>query len=294
MSILTKVFAVLVTIMVVALVALLIPHAANQPAYREIIDRERSARQAAEAALTLENNALQARLTRQAEEISRLGEVQADLTATADRLNRELQEVRRRADAHQLNERRLTESNEGLRQENQRLLDLYNTEKQAKERALETQNTDQRRIAELETQLLEVRAQEGNLRRQVRFMEEQLAVIEGRMREMTARADQLPEPYKGMVTGTAATMPEFDANPAIQGRVARVASEGGQVFVQINVGTNDRVQPQMRFMVHRDGNFLGNVIISKVDEQSASGVLRLATGEVRVGDRVYSGPANPS
>lgn len=293
MNILTKVFVVLVAATSALLVGLVIAFTANTESYQAAIDAQNARMVTEAAAHRAEVDRLNTTIRTMETTLTDQRRTMSDQFDRLTRVNNERNELTRQLEGRAQEIAQLNVRLDRLETHNARLGELRDAAQQDARRAEEERNTAQAQIANLRRELLSSEADNTELRRQVRFMEENFAVTEGQMRALVSRIEKLPEPFRSQASGSAA-MPEFDANPQIVGRVVRVDSERGQTFVQINVGRNDRVQQQMRFMIHRDGNFKGNVIISRVDEQTASGVVRLPSGDIRVGDAVYSGPANPS
>ena len=88
-------------------------------------------------------------------------------------------------------------------------------------------------------------------------------------------------------------VPAFEPDFAISGTVTQVrqSDDKQDTFVQIDVGQNDGVEENMKFMVHRDAQFLGTLQVNLVDARASSGRITLDTGEqILAGDQILSGP----
>ena len=68
----------------------------------------------------------------------------------------------------------------------------------------------------------------------------------------------------------------------------RTEAATGKTLVQINLGANDRMRENVKLLVFRGGQFIGNVVLKTVDLQDSLGeVVLLSEGmQVQPGDRV--------
>ena len=90
----------------------------------------------------------------------------------------------------------------------------------------------------------------------------------------------VPIEFRGGASGGGTTVAApFEPATPIQGKVSRVAKVEGDTFVEINVGKNDGVQPNMRFLIHRGDQYLGSLVISYVDSNASSGRMSLEKGD---------------
>ncbi len=110
----------------------------------------------------------------------------------------------------------------------------------------------------------------------------------------TAQAEEIasqPPALRRMIMeddpGLAAFVPTF----TLDGEVTQVRELEGRKFVQINLGENDRVREGTKFVVFRNGDELvGEMVVHRVDETNAAGMMTLTKGNVVTGDRVRTGP----
>ena len=84
-------------------------------------------------------------------------------------------------------------------------------------------------------------------------------------------------------------MASFVPETPIRGQVTRVEQIDDETFVEVNVGTNDGVATNMKFLVHRGSQFLGSLVITNVDVQSSAGRMQLLQGQVAIGDAILTG-----
>jgi type II secretory pathway component PulC len=57
-------------------------------------------------------------------------------------------------------------------------------------------------------------------------------------------------------------------------------------LAEINLGSRDKVVTTTPFIVSRDGKYLADLVVEKVDENSSVGHLKTVQGEIRKGDHV--------
>ncbi|MEM6562439.1 MAG: hypothetical protein AAF656_12620, partial [Planctomycetota bacterium] len=122
--------------------------------------------------------------------------------------------------------------------------------------AREQLNELAQRRAELESFNTELGAERQTLAREVRNLQEQIAMLrqqEGRMK--AALQDQGIDAEEVAVGRTAVT----GAAPAINGVIKSVKLIGGKTYAEVSVGSEDRVAANMKFNVidSASGNFLG-------------------------------------
>ncbi len=111
----------------------------------------------------------------------------------------------------------------------------------------------------LEDRINELEASQEVLQQDRRALLEQIAEL----RDTIANRDSGGGPGTGPAFG-----------PPIQGRVVEISEDAatGRVYARVNIGTNDNVQPNMRFSVLRNNEeFVGFITITQTDLQWAIG-----------------------
>jgi hypothetical protein len=101
---------------------------------------------------------------------------------------------------------------------------------------------------------------------------------------------KVPAQYRQQITTGEAAQPAAPASVAIAGTITDVQSAAGTQLVQVNVGSKDGVEPNMKFLVHRDDQYVGTFVVDRVESAVSAGRMTLTKGEVRSGDQIYSGP----
>jgi hypothetical protein len=285
LSVLTKVFVVLVTVLSILLVALFVPFVAKTDNFKQQVEAARrdaqGARQTAEARQS-EINSIQGK---QSEAFVQLASAKAlvdqQVLALNDRLAQAEKEsleakselVKREAD--------LTQFAAASKLDSQ-LREAMEAELKDRRSAMVSQQT---RMIELQDRIEEVNAQLQAAERERKRTAERLVELESK------NADLQKQALRGGAPAATATTPpaDFESPVPIHGQVARVQKLEGDTFVQINIGKTSGVEENMRFLVHRGDTYLGTLVITAVDTTASSGRMKLLTGEPQEGDQVLSG-----
>lgn len=293
MSVLTKVFVVLVNVLSVALVALVIAYVANSQNYRQAFEEERGKRTAAETLAQLARGELaqerqkwEAQLNRALADLSDKSAQLKTMEEQTAAMRMELASVRRQAAQLSAEVSRLSTA---LKQ-NQEILDVTLKElNRRREEALK----QEARLVELADRNNELQNQVDAYNRQVRRLNEQIAALESEKKQLENWWLRVPADERERITGAAglaqATQAFEAPPPGVRGKIVKLEKLGDQTLVQVDVGAADRVAPNMKFIIHRGDRFLGNLIILTVSERAAVGRLELPQGEIAVGDTVQSG-----
>jgi hypothetical protein len=156
---------------------------------------------------------------------------------------------------------------------------------------VDRENIDlQQRNIDLNSRVNELTAQVAVLAEQRRQYEQQLNIL----KEDNARLSQgggQPGRGRGMETPTGSAMqnvrpigaPAATAG-AIRGKILAVNGN----LVTISVGTSDGVTKDMKFVVHRDGDYVADVVVNTVEPDQAAGRILGGTSgrQPRTGDSV--------
>ena len=91
-------------------------------------------------------------------------------------------------------------------------------------------------------------------------------------------------------TGTASIRP-FMPDYLINGQITNISRLDDDTFVELNIGSNDGVEKNMKFRIHRQGDFIANLVVTVVDIDACSGRVTLMDDgqQVTVGDSVQTG-----
>lgn len=297
MSIFTKIFVVLDAVLSVLLVALVVSFVMNTDTYREKY-KAAEARAAAEAQKAESRTADLA--ANDAVAKARESELQNQLAALDNSLRErtgQLQEAQQQlvaannagADVRS----QLASLTNGLNQATTINAALQDELKERREAMLKLQT----RSIELSEQVREKSTQAETLLREVRVIKEQMSDLENQNKEIAAKLQQAGSKPEGT---TAQSAPAgvidmtkggsgFDSRVIIRGLITHVQKLGDDMYVAVNVGTNDQVKEGMRFIVHKGDQFLGDLIITKVDLNSAAGRITLQKADIAPNAEVLAG-----
>lgn len=292
MSILTKIFVVLVMVLSVLLVALVVPFVVNTDTYKAKWQQARAEKIIAqanasnrEADLAAKIQSFEQQRSNLQDQISRLQSQLNERNSTIENQQGQLIELQ---NANEDVRGQLAQLSTGLKQATQINSMLQEEVRTRREQMLELQT----RNVELNDKLRETKTQVETLTRQVRLLKEKNQDLASRNEELTdklesARVAAGPGEGKGpmRLAGTA----EFEPETAIRGSVTDVRKAGEETFIALNIGGNDNVEQGMRFMIHRGDRFLGNAVVTKVDANSAAARVTLQRGEITTDAEVLAG-----
>lgn len=293
MSILTKIFVVLVTVLSVLLVALIVPFVANTENLRGQLGQANQRIVAAEDKARdyqVEINAAQEAVSAQISELrnknqkleSMVNTLQSDLaTARADKQSETAKLAQLDASVSLLAAAEDTNS--------KLLADLQTELTQRRDAVVQL---GQQRI-ELSDRVNQLQGDNEALTRSVRRTREQATALEQALAQLNQKIESLPDNVRILFSGetrTASTQEGSEPDFVIRGQITKVSTVEGTTFVQINVGQNDKVEPNMKFYVHTaDNKYVGTIVISAVDTDASAGRVVLASGKITEGDQVFTG-----
>lgn len=152
---------------------------------------------------------------------------------------------------------------------------------------LETRNIGiERRNIELDDRVNELTAQVAVMIEQKRQFEQQIHILRSENAKLAIGSRQrssalaMEDPSGAAMSNVVAHTP-VSATP-IRGHVADVSGD----IITITVGSSDGVRKDMIFVVHRDGEYVGDLKINMVDSDSAAGRALGAPFTPRRGDQI--------
>jgi len=295
LSPLTKTFAVLVTVLSILLLALVVPFVYNTNNYKAQVQSAQHQVLAAQANAQMaqqENNALRAARNQQdAATSSKISEQ----TATITDLRQKLQDAQAQARAAKGRVAALEASYTQLaaaeRQNAQLLTQVTNDLKTSQSKVV----NQSRQMIDLSNRNEELQATLDSLNRQVRRFAENLHQAQQQVQQYKARIARLPANVKQQVAGgnQAEQIVSYAPTP-IAGKITGIDHPSKSLtLAEVNVGRNDNVKKNMRFMVYRQNKFLGFLVIQQVDSNASVGRVEAVRGPLKSGDQVLV-PAHPS
>lgn len=281
---LTKVFIVVQALLSVLVAALTIPLAVNEDTWLQRYQTKNAEAQTAKARADHNARQMEAISLAGEKEVASLNQQMAQLRGQlADKeldgasLRADLASARHESASVKAELSTLTASNETLTN----IVNAYSQE-------IQQRRTDsvaiQRRQTELEDQLRDTLATLDVSVDAQRILQEQLAQTQRDIEQLRVLAANAPRQGPGSIG--APTEPIVPA-PNIEGRVLNVKTgPSGVKFAEIDLGQRDGIAPNMKFIIHRNGLFQGNLIITTVDINRAVGRIELEQDSVLINDRV--------
>ena len=289
MGVLTKVFVVLVTVLSVLLVALIVPFVANTENYKQQLDDAKISKAAAEEVASLRQNELNAAQSRDSEMVTVLKSQAQNLTTQINLLTQQLadSETKARSESEKLAKfeadwSRLIATN----QQNTQMTKELRVELKERREKMVNQQTQ---MIELADRNNEIESQLEAMTRQVRRVHEQLTQLQEQNADLERKLALLPPQWQQKILSEEIEAAPFVPETPIRGQITKVQQLKDELFVQVNVGDNDGVAANMKFLVHRGNQFLGTLIITTVDAQNSAGRMQLTQGQVAEGDSILTG-----
>ena len=119
----------------------------------------------------------------------------------------------------------------------------------------------------------------NDLIRKVTDLEQKVRLYEERIVEQDKKLAYLEHNFKG-------PLPEVVETPTTNLNGLVKAADNTRRVVEITLGSSDGVTKGLTFMVSRNNQYLADLVITEVDENTAVGMLKTVQGEVREGDNV--------
>jgi myosin heavy subunit len=285
---LTKTFVVLVTILSILLVALVVPFVANTQDFRATVqDLEAKLSTAQTKAATAEDQIASLRQQNN-QRISQLQSENADLESQLSEVQQRVVSLQQDLQDAQGRNQQLASSLDVLSAETSQLAQINETKTEQLKSANDTLVDQEGKIIELTNTTDRLQSSLAGQQRRVRELQELTEQYRSENEKLRTQWAQVPEALRQQLTDSEGEL--VTPGPAIAGQVTAVNQPSDEVtLVQVNVGEKDNVRQNMRFLVHRDGQYLGTLVIDRVDPDEAVGRMQLQKGTVQSGDSVYAG-----
>ncbi|MGB2986551.1 MAG: hypothetical protein WBE26_11790 [Phycisphaerae bacterium] len=286
MSTLTKVFVVVLVVLSIAFTAMTISMVAQTTNWRDTAEKYRQYARVAETNLRHTHAANAASLA------SALDEARAQQEDISE-LQAQLQAVRHEADQRRSEAARATSEKSSADAINQGLLaQLQVTETARAEYRKQRDEIESRSIVlerrniDLDARVNELTARIDVLLEQKRQYEQQINILRAQSARLSQEVGKLPtalalEAPEGVAMQDVVALTPVAAR-AIRGRVFDVSGP----LVTITVGSADGVRKDMVFVIHRGGQYVGDVKIDLVDPNQSAGRLVRSTLTPAPGDEV--------
>jgi len=280
--ILTKVFVVLAAVMSLMLAASTMIYAHNAEAVRGAYEK-------AELARVLSERTLATQAETHARDIATLmGEIQSREQRIAD-VRTDLDSVK--AEAERLRREKLAAEAEAERIRGQ--ITQFGVAAETNATVIENYRAE---VGDLRSDELRFREEKLQLEDAIADQASQIEVLQQENRALQEQLAAATADLEAARTGaTASSAGETSGPVTLQGapvfgsvNAVRTEAATGKTLVQINLGANDRMRENVKLLVFRGGQFIGNVVLKTVDLQDSLGeVVLLSEGmQVQPGDRV--------
>lgn len=290
MSLLTKIFVVIVTVLALLIPPLLVANVKSANAYKtrymEVDQQLAAARNTAK----LREADLDKLRRDTADQVQELNEQIAELeTRNAEaRAQLRQKEVTLVETTNQLNDvrARLGDLSSALDTQSKIIDDLKGEVASRRDQTLELE----RKNIELNDELQDTQTQLATAIQQIRQYREQISELTEANQKLAEKVEQARAGGQ-VAQATATQQPQVSMamEQPVRGIITDVITQDSEMLAAVNIGSNDNVSEGMEFIIYEDGQFKGNLTITKVDMNSAAGVVTLARGEIRPNMQVLTG-----
>lgn len=292
MSALTKVFVILVAIFSVMLVAVVVTFVVNQENFRVALDNAKADALMAKSAAKTRQGELEAHQDQVAVQRDRLQQRARSLQAQLVHKGEEAAQARVNAISSKRDITRLQARNDHLAV-GQRILSETTQQQRNELLALRTEINRVRAELILTTDRLAGQTTEKEaLIRNLRAKKEELEAITNEYDKLWALAKEHGWTPDEQAVSTGAVR----SQTRIDGMVMAVEStESGDTYVQVNIGQNDGVLPNMEFVVYKrdkhGAQYKGTMLVELVDAAESSAKMRITQEGQQIvkGDLIISG-----
>jgi uncharacterized coiled-coil protein SlyX len=293
-SVLTKVFVVLLALVSIALSMLVVSAFARQEDWRASATDWRTtaaAAQAKERAIS-QNAALeQARAQdRHQKDVGQIADLQAK-NADQERTLAELDRAKAEAENRLIVEQSTASA---LAEQNKVFLADVTREREFSSKLARRNSELERQSIDLNDRVKELTANISMAQSQVRALQQQLTAISGRGAGEAGTVAAAPQQIPGAGNVVEANLPSVqpsaapEATAPIRGEVTSVRGS----LAEISVGQADGVAAGMKFLIYRPGQkgakpqYLGTLRVTKVEPKQSAGQIEQSEGDIKVGDTV--------
>ncbi|UCC31397.1 MAG: hypothetical protein JSU86_03800 [Phycisphaerales bacterium] len=286
MSILTKVFVVLLVVFSIAFTSMTVAIVAQTTNWRETAEKYREHARVADTNLRHAHAANAAQLATARDEVraylERITEIDGQLQDARNEAAQLRAEVAKAA-----SEKSSSEAiNRGLLSQLQ-VVEAARAEYRTQRDDLELRNIElERRSIDLNDRVNELTATTTVLLEQKRQYEQQINILRSQNEKLVQQARRAPggaafeHPEGAAMRDVVALTPV--ARTAIRGKVLEVAAN----LVTIGVGSADGVKKDMVFVIHRNGEYVGDLKITLVDPNQSAGQIVRSSVAPKAGDDV--------
>ena len=282
MSPLSKALVIFVTLLSVALVALVVPFVAKQQNNDALYKAEKADKEALQAELRLAKAEWSASNITY-DDLLAVSRAKVDSLTT---LNNSLaQKDRDNADAIAVlrqEKQNLSDAVELYAQSQRLLLDEANAKETQIAQLIQDQNDSSLKNAQLADRVAELSDEKRRLINDLKRFKEVYAALQGQTAALESENTNLKATLADLQEGDTEVL--VVPTSTIEGAVVRTAQQGENILVQLNVGQRDHVKEGMEFTLARQGKFVGTVKIFSVEQTQSVGRLTTSAMAAEIGD----------
>lgn len=287
LSILSKIAVVFVALFAVVLVAMTTTFVARTENWKEKYEKEAANRQAADSTASLRQTQINAL---QDKESQRVAELKGEVARLNEQLTARLTELAAARTEAQAAKNQIVKTEGDLSRltaASTLATEMNSMMKVELDQRREALIGAQTKLIQLNDRNTELESQVETLSRQGKRLAEQLQMQEERFTQDIARIRT--GQTSGNATDALTSTVEIVPSHAIRGQITDSKKIDDNLFVEINVGKRDGVENNTKFIIHRGNNFLGTLVVTKVDAKTAAGRVTLSQGAINKGDDVLAG-----
>ncbi len=286
MSTLTKIFVVLLVVFSIAYTSMTVAIVARTPNWKDTAEKYKQHAQIADTNLRHAHAASAARLATADVALRDQRERGTELGSQLETTRIEVAQARAEVERVKTEKDNVQALNRGLLTQLE-VAETTRTEYRRQRENLEQRNVDiERRNIDLNDRVNELTAQTVVLLEQRRQYEQQINILRGENEKLarqgrTSTGSLEFERPEGAAMSDVVAMTPVSSTP-IRGNVLEVTRN----LVTISVGSADGVQKDMVFVMHRSGEYVGDLKISLVEPNQSAGRIVRSTVDPTVGDEV--------
>jgi chromosome segregation ATPase len=286
LSILTKIFVVLVTVLSVGLVAMIVPFVYKTEQYQTKYETEVAKRRAADESAAILQQTIQGIVNAQSVQTAVIRDENSKLKTEVGKIMGERANLEAQITSERSAQSAMQSQIARLAATLAQAIDLNKVQTEQLTTLRDATAKNRTDYFEAIEQIKTLQSQNDTLTRIVNRQAEEMAKLEEANAALSLAMSKVPAEYRD---STSAKAPPIEAAVKIEGQVTQVRKIDTNTFAEINVGKKDGVTENMKFYIHRNGTFLGTLVISNVDQKNAVGRMVSLVSDIQSGDSVLSG-----
>lgn len=282
MSILTKILAVLLSVISLVLVGMVVTFVGNTNNYKEMYEAEKSLNTVLKSELTTKDELYNTQINKTGDLETKYLQQIRNLEADKDMLASDLRKAERMAQKYQADADKWKGVMTGFEQSVRNLQTSLSQTQQQLDEARSQGIKDQKELSQITADLYEKIVQLQSLEAERRRLLEQKKKLEERAVSGSVGAREIIPVTPLNRTARPAVPTAATVSSDIKGQIVQVSEN----LVTLSIGSADGVRENMVFHVTRGDRFLCDVLVTNVDINQCAGILDLVQDQPKVGDTV--------